>query len=287
MRALKREVDWLSAPEDRPGAVGEQAYPVSAPPAAALDLGLDEARSPREATCAYLRMVGPGGDLARPRDAAAEGQACIAMGEPAGLSERQQALVCLTQAHASCPRYLRAIMAVPGAEPVAAALRRPHPATLVATVLLAVSAVVAVAFVATNGGLAMPSTSTEPSPGASDMGAASATATAVPSVGPTATAGTSTDPSPSQAASPSPSPSPSPTPAPTPTPRPTSDRYELLEPCPGKPDCYIYTVRAGDNLVSIANYFGVPLATVYDLNPWLRGSGLRAGQKLTLPPPTR
>jgi LysM repeat protein len=49
----------------------------------------------------------------------------------------------------------------------------------------------------------------------------------------------------------------------------------------------VYTVRSGDNVVSIARYFGVPLDTVYDLNPWLRGTGLRAGQKLILPPPTR
>jgi hypothetical protein len=60
-----------------------------------------------------------------------------------------------------------------------------------------------------------------------------------------------------------------------------------LEPCPDRPDCYIYTVRSGGNLVSIANYFGVPLETVYELNRWVRTTGLRAGQELILPPPTR
>jgi LysM repeat protein len=49
----------------------------------------------------------------------------------------------------------------------------------------------------------------------------------------------------------------------------------------------MYRVRRGDNLFSIANYFGVPLASIYARNPWLRGTGLRAGQQLRLPPPTR
>jgi len=87
--------------------------------------------------------------------------------------------------------------------------------------------------------------------------------------------------------SPSPAPTPSPTVNATPSPRPTSDRYALLEPCPNEPDCWIYIVRAGDNLVSIANYFGVSLDRVYDLNPWARTTPLRAGQELVLPPPTR
>jgi hypothetical protein len=99
--------------------------------------------------------------------------------------------------------------------------------------------------------------------------------------------------SPTPSTSPSPSPTPSPTPTPTPSPEPTpeptpkSDRYKLLKPCPDQPDCWIYTVRRGDNLVSIANYFGIPRRTVYALNPWARDEGLRAGRKLILPPPTR
>jgi LysM repeat protein len=61
----------------------------------------------------------------------------------------------------------------------------------------------------------------------------------------------------------------------------------VLAPCPAAPDCWIYTVRSGDNLVSIAHWFGVPLDTVYEMNPWARTSGLRPGQELRLPPPTR
>jgi LysM repeat protein len=71
------------------------------------------------------------------------------------------------------------------------------------------------------------------------------------------------------------------------TPAPTSDRYALLQPCPDKPDCYIYTIRHGDNLTGIAKYFGVPLQTVRDLNPWTQTKGIQPGNKLILPPPTR
>jgi len=86
-----------------------------------------------------------------------------------------------------------------------------------------------------------------------------------------------------------PSPTPSPTPRPTRTPRPTpsSDRYQLLTACPNTPRCWIYTVRRGDNVFSIAHYFGVSTDAVYSRNPWLRNTGLRAGQQLRLPPPTR
>jgi spore germination protein YaaH len=61
----------------------------------------------------------------------------------------------------------------------------------------------------------------------------------------------------------------------------------LLEPCGDEPDCWIYTVREGDNLVSIARYFGVPFDVVTERNPWTETTPLVAGQELRLPPPTR
>jgi LysM repeat protein len=61
----------------------------------------------------------------------------------------------------------------------------------------------------------------------------------------------------------------------------------LLKPCPNTPRCWIYTVRSGDNLYSIANYFGVSMNSIYARNPWVKNTGLRAGQQLRLPPPTR
>ena len=75
---------------------------------------------------------------------------------------------------------------------------------------------------------------------------------------------------------------------PTPTTRTkaSASRLALLTPCPDSPDCYIYVVRSGDNLFSIANYFGVPLSTVKAMNPWTK-NGLKAGRELRIPPPTR
>jgi spore germination protein YaaH len=49
----------------------------------------------------------------------------------------------------------------------------------------------------------------------------------------------------------------------------------------------MYVVRSGDNLYSIAHWFGVPLDTVYQMNPTLRTAGLRTGLRIDLPPPTR
>ena len=251
---------------------------------------LDDARSPNPATCPFFRSESEGGRLGLPIEYPHESNRCAAFGEPKPQSLRQQELVCLTDGHVSCPRYLRGSLV--GRETIAVVPPRTgiSRAIVAAAVVLVASAALSFAFVFARGGLTLPGGGPEPT----DVAAASQepteppptpVPTSEPTPAPTATARPT--PSPTVAPTATPRPTPSPTVAPTATPRPTSDRYELLEPCPDKPDCWIYTIRSGDNVFSIARYFGVPEATVRQLNPWLETTPLRAGQQLILPPPTR
>ena len=237
---------------------------------------LDDARSPNAATCPFFRSESEGGRLGLPIEYPHESNRCAAFGEPKPQSLRQQELVCLTDGHVSCPRYLRGSLV--GRETVAVVAPRVgiSRAIVAAAVVLVASAALSFAFVFARGGLTLPGAGPEPT----DVAAASQEPTEPP---PTPVPTSEPTPAPTATARPTPSP----TVAPTATPRPTSDRYELLEPCPDKPDCWIYTIRSGDNVFSIARYFGVPEATVRQLNPWLETTPLRAGQQLILPPPTR
>ena len=148
------------------------------------------------------------------------------------------------------------------------------PAIAISLLLLVASAAAAIAFVTVTGGLRL-ANSVPP------VAVASSSPSSAP-LEPTPTPGPTLEPT----VSPTPAPTPTPTLAPTPTPAPTSDRYALLTPCPDKPDCYLYTIRAGDNLQSIASYFGIPYATVRALNPNLR-IPIHRGDVVILPPPTR
>lgn len=232
------------------------------------------ARSQLATTCPYFRRETADGTLGRPVEMPDSINRCAAYGEAVPQSLRQQELVCLTTRHVDCPRYLQA--AAPGRK--APPARRVTRAVLAAIGILLATAAASFAFVLVRGGVALPSASLPGGAVAAATGTPVATAVAV---APTA--------SPTPLATPTPSPEATPTPAPiaTPTPLPTSDRYLLLVPCPDKPDCYIYTVRHGDTLTGIANYFGTTLAKVRELNPWTLKKGLEPGQKIILPTPTR
>ena len=307
---MEDEADRPSAPSDDPAdrADAVAAAEVDAESEAAAeafdDLGPDrdvapliglpviEGRSANPATCPFFRSVDEADVLGPPIETPDPRNRCAAFGAARPQSTRQQQLVCLANAHVNCPRYLRGSLVV--AEPVrrAAVQRGPSTAVIAASLVLVAAIAASFGFVLVRGGLAMPVRSIEPSqvavvsiePSASAPTSPSPLPTASPSPDPTPAPTDAPTPSPSPVATPAPTPSPAP---PSPTPRATSDRYLLLTACPDAPDCWIYPIRPGDNLVSIANYFGVPLETVYEMNPETRTSGIRPGQELRLPPPTR
>jgi hypothetical protein len=284
------DTDARSAAADDPSAAVPIPDPSSWLPAL-------EGRSTTPGICPFLRSVGADGGIGVPFESPHVANRCAALNEPVPQSLRQQELVCLTASHINCPRYLRGALVAseaPSRRRVSPVLT---PAITVALALLVLSFGVSVAFVVANGGLTLPVAAVAASP------APSGTSTAV---GPTGSPDAAGAPDPTVAASPAvaspvaPSTSPVPTPMPaaatpdptpkptrTPKPKPSSDRYDLLKACPNKPDCWIYVIRSGDNLFSIANYFGVRIERVRALNPWTRTERLRAGRQLILPPPTR
>lgn len=240
-----------------------------------------DGRSPNEWVCPFLRSVDERDRVDPPIEAPDVVNRCAAVGEPVAQSLRQQELVCLTTAHINCPRYLRgAVVATDVPTTRVRTTLMITPAMLGALALLATAFAASVVFTFARGGLDLPAAAATGSPAPS-----SSTVAAVPTEAPSAAPSVGVSAAPS--AAPTPAPTPASTAVPTPTPVPTSDRYALLIPCPAKPDCWIYRIRSGDNLFSIANYFGVPLATVKALNPWTATSGLKVGRELILPPPTR
>jgi LysM repeat protein len=291
------------------------AIPPVKPPesAAAIDangeswLAILDDRSSDPAICPFLRAV-VGDGIGRPVEAPDAANRCAALREPVPQSLRQQELVCLTTGHVNCPRYLRgaAVVCEVPTPVVSAGRTRLTPAVFGSIVLLIGAFALSVGFVASRGGMEVASiASAAPSVAAvASASPAPSTAAAAPSVAvspspvvasavPSPSATVAPTPTPMPSPTPSPSPTAEPTPSPSSTPRPTatskprSNRYALLTACPGTAKCWIYRVRSGDNLYSIARYFGVPIAKVYAMNTWLKSTGLKSGQTLRLPPPTR
>ena len=247
--------------------------------------------------CPFLRAASADG-LVMPIGMPDPANRCAALASAVPQSLRQQELVCLSMSHVNCPRYLRgtAVIAESPA-PVVRAGRTLSPAMLGSLVVLVFALTASVGFVlsrndglsiARDGASAAPSAPViavvSPSTGASVI-PASAGPTLVAASAPVSPAAVTPVPTPSSTPTSTPTPEPTARRTPRPKPTPDSDRYRLLRPCGSS--CWVYRVRAGDNLFSIANYFGVPMASIYSRNPRLRDSGLRAGMQLRLPPPTR
>jgi LysM repeat protein len=243
--------------------------------------------------CPFLRTVAYDGSLGNPVLWPDQANRCTALGDAAPQSLRQQEHACLERSHLSCPRFLRGGMAmVEPASEVRSGIEL-TPAIVGALLVLAASFALSVGFVVANGGMALPGGaspsaqavlgSAGPGPSLSPAApsiAASDAPSIEPSGAPTAEASVQSETS-------APTVAPTASPSEAPSPNASSDRYALLSPCPDAPHCWIYVTRSGDNLVSIAGYFGVPLAEVYERNPWTETEQLVAGRELRLPPPTR
>jgi hypothetical protein len=240
--------------------------------------------------CQFLRAIAPDGTLFDPGHEAVANHRCAAFGDPLPLSMRQQELVCLQRVHVSCPRYMRGtLLAEELATPVVAERSKgPSTAVLAGAALFLMATIV---FVAALMGL-LPGMVATPTQAPTEEPSADVSESPAPTATPTLTA------------SPTPQPTPNPSAAPTPVPSitwppgATASRMELLVPCAGVPDCWIYTVRGpgpapsgngsgvADTLQGICVWFGVSVDTVIEMNPWA-ANGILPGDELKIPPPTR
>jgi hypothetical protein len=146
---------------------------------------VDESAREADRRCPYLATVFADGRLGPASREPDDANRCAALAHPMPQSTRQQARVCLTDAHLDCPRYrLGVILRRSGADPEAVTLSGPRvtptsaaptaasgararpapspaestvltPAVLAATALLVLSAVASLAFVLIRGGLTL------------------------------------------------------------------------------------------------------------------------------------
>jgi LysM repeat protein len=211
---------------------------------------------------------------------------CLSTGEAVAPSARDQRALCLTADHPECVRFVRATHRSREPEAGPASGRRLSGPILAAVAVLILAAALAGISLLANGDLSVGVGGASPTPSASASGGAAAAAatvapavTTAPTVPPTATPG----PTAAVAAATSAPATPA-RPTPTPTPRPK--KYPGLTPCPGAADCYIYVVKSGDALGTIADRYGLGLDEVLARNPSIRDPGLIVrGQKIRLPTP--
>jgi hypothetical protein len=277
--------------------------------------------------CHFLRSVEPDGRLADAQQTAVPTHRCAAYGDPLPLSLRQQELVCLQRVHVSCPRYVRGtLLANENQSQPASEDRRASGVPILSIAGFGLVGLAIAILVAAMLGIG-PLVGGGPghsSPSASKIAVASRRPSARPSpstivtASPTPASSRPASPTPTLEASPTdtptntpqPTPTPEVTPSPTaqvtPTPGPgsswppgaTASRMSLVVPCTDQTDCYVYTVRGagpppsgngskvGDTVSNIARFFGVSIKRIYAMNP-TASSGIRAGEQLRIPPPTR
>jgi LysM repeat protein len=259
--------------------------------------------------CPFLRAE-VDGVLHDPANAVADDHRCDAIGGARVISAQQQELMCLRSAHVDCPRYRRAVASPAGdGDHHVPAVPRAIAASLV---VLALAAGISFGFVVARGGIDLPASphasgiaavpSQSAAPGSSQTASPAPTAASeAPSVPPTEPPTNAPTEPPTAAPTPTPTqppteapteaptvaPSPSALPSPSASGVPSASRLAVLKPCPGKSGCYLYTIRSGDNLFSIAHWFGVPLDTIYAWNPTLKKTGIHAGMVIKIPTPTR
>jgi hypothetical protein len=255
--------------------------------------------------CHFLRSVGPDGRLAEAQKQAVPTHRCAAFGDPLPLSLRQQELVCLQRVHVSCPRYVRGTLLANESQS-AASVHEERASGIPVLTIAGVGLVILALGVLLTAGLGLPPfAGSAPATKlvvavASPSASVSASASKTPAATPVRTASATAVSSPSTRASAPPTIAPTPTPTPTPAatstwpPGATASRMNLLVPCTGLADCYLYTVRAAgdnggtvnDNVAGIARFFGVDPNAIYTMNPG-SSNGITPGQKLKIPPPTR
>lgn len=248
------------------------------------------------ALCQFLASERPDGSIGPPLAFVDPRNRCIALTDPVAQSPQQQHLVCLTAAHVDCPRYLRGVL-LAGTPPPRARREPISPAVIGATLVLLGAIAASFGFLAVRGSFdlavanqspppvaVLPSSSAPVGPSPSIALPSASVALTSPAPSPDASVPVAT-PEPSSAP-PTATPAVTPRPTPTPTARPTSDRFALLTRCPSTPDCWIYVIRAGDNLRSIANWFGVSYDRMLAMNPNLKRP-IHAGEQLRIPTPTR
>lgn len=286
------------------GLAGTRSVPPDVAQAAAADLPSrfrprSAAAGSSPASCQFLRSVGADGRLSEAQNMAVSTHRCAAFGDPLPLSLSQQELVCLQRAHVSCPRYVRGILLAGENQPAPAEVEhqsgRDSLLTLVGVglVILAIGV-----FITTLLGLPplAGGSQASQSPLAAASASRSAAASAEPIAAPTAqvTSSAAATAASTAAATAAGTARSTPTLAPTPAagsswpPGATASRMSRVVPCTGQANCYVYTVGPGDRLSFIADYFGVGLDAIWQLNPWLGGSGnIKVGDQLKIPPPTR